>query len=209
MKKNPPVQGSGPQAEEAAQAQQGRRFIYALGKSFLLPEPGAERHQAWQAALSELPYVNFAPFDQALDQLRQRFSETSLPALEEELYRLFFDPFSGENIPLEASFYLDGKPFGPSLARLRAFLQEVGLTKAEQVKEPEDHLVLLLDFMETMIEAAQPLHLQKKLFERFLRPCLLGVAQRVARTQAPFYQALFAFLEAFLTLEERFFQEET
>ena len=185
-----------------------RKFLYNFFKTFFLSDFSPDLFEAWKRILEGLPYIDFVPFDQALDSLRKEFSKSSLTLIEEEFTRLFLDPFQGEHIPLQASFYLDGKAFGPSLVRLRAFLQEVGLTKKDDVKEPEDHILLLLDFMETLISDAQPLSFQKRLFSEYIFPAFLGLQKRVLKSQARFYPVLFSLMRAFFLLEERFFEEE-
>ncbi len=193
---------------EDAQVNQVRAFLYHLFRSFFVSEPDEKLYASWQKILSSLPSVEFDPFDRALERLREVLARSSPQEIGEEFYRLFLDPFSEERVTLEASAYLDGKPFGPTLVRLREFLKRTGLHKKEQVKEPEDHLVLLLDFMETLVRDGKDLISQRELFYNYLRPCALGVTKKIRQSEEGFYQALAEFLEAFLTLEERFFTEE-
>ena len=47
-----------------------------------------------------------------------------------------------------ASLYLDDRRFsGPSLARMQARLAAIGMTVSEQLKEPADHLSIMLDYL--------------------------------------------------------------
>ncbi len=193
---------------EEQRVNEARAFLYRLAKSFFVPEPDEERLRVFREVLAKLPAVDFEPFDRAVENLREALSRTSAKEMEEEFFRLFLDPFAEDRVALEASAYLDGKPFGPSLARLRGFLAKEGLAKGEEVKEPEDHLVLLLDFMEALIGDGKDLISQRELFYNYLRPCVAGVAKSLREKEAGLFQAVADFLEGLLALEERFLSEE-
>ncbi|HHI96778.1 MAG TPA: hypothetical protein ENJ96_02905 [Thermodesulfatator atlanticus] len=161
--------------------------------------------------LTELP-ARLSPtgedsFDQALAAVKESLSTVSPEEIIAEYEYLFIEPFEGPHIPLEASYYLDGKAFGPALAELRAFLAQEGLFKEEGIPEPEDHLALLLAFMAALIRSEKDLLSQQKLFYNFLRPCAQGVLKRLTGEKTRVYGPLGRLCEAFLRLEERYFKE--
>ncbi len=184
-----------------------RILLYRFFSQFFRPGFGAQEEEFARSFLENLPETGDEAFDTAARGLKKAFEKLSCADIEAEYERLFIDPFEGPHLPLEASYYLDGKAFGPSLARLRAFLTEVGLAKAERVAEPEDHLALLLAFMEALIARKKGLPSEKVLFYNFLRPCVSELAQRMKGEKTHFFGPLFRFLEAFLALEERYFKE--
>lgn len=194
-----------------SEVERARIFMLDLAKSFFLGEPSEEKCQAWEKALAALDgKTGFAPLDQAVRDLREYLAQTPLSALSEEYYRLFVDPFNEKPVLLTASYYIDGKNYGPTLAKLRGFLKEIGLVKDENFKEPEDSLVCLLDFLISLIyiERKELSRAQEELLTNFLKPCVEGLSQALEeREEAGFYRRCAAFLKAYILLEERFFLE--
>ena len=189
-----------------------RIFMLDLAKSFFLGEPSEEKCKAWEQALAALDgQTGFTPLDQAVRDLREYLARASLSVLSEEYYRLFLDPFNENPVPLTASYYIDGKNYGPTLARLRSLLNALGLVKDENFKEPEDSLVCLLDFLISLIYASNKERIpgiQEKILFNFLKPCVEGLGQALEkRKEAGFYRRCAAFLKAYILLEERLFLE--
>lgn len=93
----------------------------------------------------------------------------------EHLEREFFDLFTGvgrgELLPY-ASYYLTGFLNERPLARLRDDLRSIGIVRAEQQTEPEDHAAVLCEIMAGLAGgrlAATP-DAQKLFFEKHLSP---------------------------------------
>jgi TorA maturation chaperone TorD len=132
----------------------------------------------------------------------------SLQDFQDEYYALFTDPYSKHLLPLNASYYLDGKSFGPSLVRYRELLKTAQLIKHEGITEPEDSLLLMLDALATLIDEkklnnSQPEWLQKELVLNFLIPTAKKLITAIADNhETDFYQHCMGFLGGYLELEE-------
>lgn len=72
------------------------------------------------------------------------------PAVEREYNALFIGLGRGELLPY-ASYYLTGFLNEKPLARLRGHMQQFGIERAENVKEPEDHIATLCEIMAGLI----------------------------------------------------------
>lgn len=93
--------------------------------------------------------------------------------VEREYHDLFIGIGRGELVPF-ASYYLTGFLHEKPLARLRADLSRLGIARAEDVKEPEDHVGALCEVMSGLIlgtfGAPASLETQKKFFDAHLAP---------------------------------------
>ena len=67
-----------------------------------------------------------------------------------EYVEMFIGVGRGEILPF-ASYYLTGFLNDKPLANLRAEMSEIGIARAEDVKEPEDHIASLFDIMSGLI----------------------------------------------------------
>lgn len=92
-------------------------------------------------------------------------------AAEEEFFNLFIGVGQGELLPY-GSYYLTGFLNEKPLARLRGDMAELGIARAENVKEPEDHIASLCEMMAGMITGAfgAPVELarQRTFFDRHI-----------------------------------------
>ncbi len=91
----------------------------------------------------------------------------NVAGLEEEYFNLFIGIGQGELMPYE-SYYLTGFLNEKPLAALRDDMNELGIGRADDVKEPEDHIASLCEMMAGMITGAfgEPVGLgrQRKFF---------------------------------------------
>jgi TorA maturation chaperone TorD len=93
----------------------------------------------------------------------------------DQVAREFFDLFvgvaRGELLPY-ASYYLTGFLHERPLARLRADMRALGLERAEDPSEPEDHAAILCEIMAVLIggEFAETGARQRHFFEKHLAP---------------------------------------
>ncbi|WP_193184586.1 TorD/DmsD family molecular chaperone [Nisaea sediminum] len=69
---------------------------------------------------------------------------------DEEYHKLFYGVGRGELVP-HGSYYLTGFLNEKPLADLRDDLAKLGVARADEVKEPEDHIAALCDVMAGMI----------------------------------------------------------
>jgi TorA maturation chaperone TorD len=184
-----------------------RLRLLDLLKSFFSQEPDADRMSRWRGIFTALAENRIDPeLDEGVRQLRQMLETKKLEDLKDEYYALFVDPYNEQPVELNASHYIDGKSFGPSLVQYRQLLKEARLIKENDVTEPEDHLVLMLDALATLIEEAETEETQEqqaKLITGFLQPMALAMKKQLsANSQASFYLSCTIFLNGYLDLEQ-------
>jgi len=184
------------------------RFIDLL-KSFFQQEPDAEMMSRWRGIFAALVKERINPqMDAAVQGINTILATGNLQDIQHEYYTLFIDPYSRHLLPLNASYYIDGKSFGPSLVSYRELLKTAQLVKHEGISEPEDSLVLMLDALATLIEEkkqndTQPHNLQEELVLHFLIPTAEKLASAVKNnSKANFYHYCIGFLCGYLELEE-------
>lgn len=94
-------------------------------------------------------------------------------AVEEEFTTLFIGLSRGELVPF-ASYYLTGFLHEKPLAALRGDLAELGIEVKDGVSEPEDHIAILAEIMQALIDGSlgAPLDLagQKRFFAAHIEP---------------------------------------
>ncbi len=188
------------------------RFLDLL-KSFFQGSPDAERLSRWRGIFAALgkEQVNLN-LDTAIRELSEILSQKSLQQIRDEHYRLFVDPYSKDLLPLTASYYIDGKSFGPSLVTLRDILKQGEIIRERGVDDPEDTLVIMLDALIRLIQGQQDgedsNQLQEQLLQQFLVPTVRQIKTRIIATaDAPFYQKCISFLDAYLDLERGLFEK--
>jgi len=103
--------------------------------------------------------------------LARAAEEADCKLLEREFFELFVGVGRGELLPY-GSYYLTGFLNERPLARLRDDLRMLGIVRAEQQNEPEDHAAILCEIMAGLAGgglAVAP-DAQKRLFEKHLAP---------------------------------------
>ncbi len=184
------------------------RFL-DLVKSFFQEEPDGERISRWRGIFAALgkEHIN-QQLDEVTRQLSEMLDNKDLQELQDEFYHLFTNPYSKHLISLNASFYLDGKSFGPSLVNYRELLKEGQLIKDSNITDPEDSLLLMLDALAILVEeekqgSEQARDLQDQLLHQFLIPTAQHIQKSITNnTEADFYKKCFGFLYAYLELEQ-------
>jgi TorA maturation chaperone TorD len=110
-------------------------------------------------------------FGRALAELAVRAGRVTPEAAAREYNDLFIGIGRGELLPY-ASYYLTGFLNEKPLAKLRGDMARLGIARAGNVKEPEDHIAALCEMMAGLITGAfgAPLDLaaQRAFFERHL-----------------------------------------
>jgi TorA maturation chaperone TorD len=89
----------------------------------------------------------------ALGVLADRAGQTTPAAASREYHELFIGIGRGELVPY-ASYYLTGFLNEKPLAKLRSDMARLGIARAEDVKEPEDHIAALCEMMAGLITGA-------------------------------------------------------
>jgi TorA maturation chaperone TorD len=112
-------------------------------------------------------------------------------ALEREHFNLFIGVAGGELFPY-ASYYLTGFLFERPLADVRTDLQLLGLTRAVEISEPEDHIAFLCEVMAGLIRGdTVPGFDDAVFFRRHLEPWARGFFADLERNEtARFYRAV-------------------
>jgi TorA maturation chaperone TorD len=104
----------------------------------------------------------------ALGEASGRVSEDDVA---QEYFALFAGLGQGQLLPY-SSHYLTGSLYGRPLARLRETLQRLGIEKAPERSEPEDHAALLCEIMAGLVGGgiAAPAGADRDFFEEYLLP---------------------------------------
>ena len=94
-----------------------------------------------------------SPFGQALGALSAAARETTLDAAADEYFTLFIGVGRSELLPY-GSYYITGFLNEWPAARLVDDMRELGIARADQVPEPEDHVAALCEIMAGLITGA-------------------------------------------------------
>ena len=131
-------------------------------------------------------------------------------AVEEEYFNLFIGVGRSELLPF-ASYYLTGFLNEKPLARLRGDMADLSIERADDVKEPEDHIASLCEMMAGLITGAfgAPVDLPRQ--QRFFATHIASWAPRFfadlqAAESAAFYMPVGAIGSAFMAIESQAFE---
>jgi len=127
--------------------------------------------------------------------------------VEREFFELFIGVGRGELLPY-ASFYLTGFLHERPLARLRADLAALGIERAPDQSEPEDHAAVLCEVMAGLIGGAfvATAAEQQRFFDQHLSPWLgRFFADLAAAESARFYRHVGAIGRLFIGIEAEAF----
>ena len=131
-------------------------------------------------------------------------------AADEEYFNLFIGVGQGELLPY-GSYYLTGFLHEKPLAALRGDMAEVGIARAEDVKEPEDHIASLCEMMAGMIAGSfgAPVELvrQRQFFDKHIgcwAPRFFEDLQ--AAKSAAFYMPVGMIGSVFMSIESQAFE---
>lgn len=144
---------------------------------------------------------------QAYTVLARTARETDPKALEREYFELFIGVGRGELLPY-ASFYLTGFLNERPLAELRDDLARIGIARASDRHEPEDHIALLLEVMGDMAagDLALDEHRQAAFFQRHIAPWAAQFFDDLAiAPSARFYRPLAEIGRLLVEIEARAF----
>jgi len=135
--------------------------------------------------------------------LAEAAAQASAETLEREYFALFTGVGRGELVPY-ASYYLTGFLHERPLARLRDDLRALGIERALELHEPEDHAAILCEIMAGLVSGrfAAERERQKEMFERHLGPWLGRFFADLERAEAArFYRAVGAVGRLFIAIE--------
>ena len=126
-----------------------------------------------------------------------------------EYVEMFIGVGRGEILPF-ASYYLTGFLNDKPLANLRAEMSEIGIERAQDVKEPEDHIASLFDIMSGLIRGqfgrTFSIDEQAKFFKKHIEPWAGLLMQDIEATKTVvFFAPVGTIGKAFLEIESTAF----
>jgi TorA maturation chaperone TorD len=151
--------------------------------------------------------INSTPLGAAHAALARAAAEADPERLKREFFELFIGVRRGELLPY-GSYYLTGFLNERPLARLRDDLRMLGIVRAEQQHEPEDHAAILCEIMAGLaggVLSAAP-DAQKRLFEKHLAPWIgRFLADLEGLKKADFYRHVATVGRLFIDIETEAF----
>ena len=159
------------------------RFAVAVTEA---PQPGAFLEAPWQALVAAMRACSATD---AADE-----------------YAALFLGIGKPEVFLYGSHHMAGTLNEKPLVALRHDLAALGLARAPEINETEDHLAYLFELMRYLIAGddagAHNLERQRRIFRAHLQPWVGGFCEAVERhPKARLYAALAAFTRAFVEME--------
>ena len=185
--------------EELARAE-----VYGLLAHLFHAPPEAELYAQLRVAVTEAP-ARGAFLERAWSELVAAARRLDRAAVADEYAELFLGVGKPE-VFLYGSFYMAGSLHGKPLVTLRSDLRGLGLERAEEVSETEDHIASLCEVMRYLI-AGDDLGVsnfgsQQRFFNAHVRPWVEAFCDALAaHPRADFYRALAGFSRDFFAVE--------
>jgi TorA maturation chaperone TorD len=143
------------------------------------------------------------PIDRAHAALAEAAGATVAEAVAREYFELFIGTGRGELLPY-GSYYLTGFLNERPLARLRADLAGLGIERAAETFEPEDHAAILCEIMAGLVGGSfrAPLEQQRQFLDRHLTPWIGRFFADLERAKtADFYRPVGTIGRLFIEIE--------
>jgi len=142
-------------------------------------------------------------------KLAEAASATGPARVEREYFDLFVGVGRGEVLPY-GSYYLTGFLHERPLARLRSDLADLGVARAEEQYEPEDHIAILCEVMAGLAGGKFPAdgrhRAEKQFFDKHVAPWARRFFADLERAEAAnFYRAVAAVGATFIDIETEAF----
>lgn len=189
---------------EHAEEELARAYPYRLLSRLLAAAPD-------ESLLKSLAHMagDDSPFGQAYESLAAAASHTDAQRCKGEYQELFIGVGRGELVPF-GSFYLTGFLHEKPLATLRGDLTRLGLARAEDVVEPEDHIAALCEVMAGLITgelADTDLTVQKQFFQAHIASWAVRFFGDLEQAKsARFYRAVGGLGSVLMTIEMQAFE---
>ena len=185
-----------------------RAHVYRLLARFLAAPPDAAL-----LALAASFAGDDTEFGRALGALAPLAARFTPEAAAEEYHDLFIGVGRGELLPF-ASYYLTGFLYERPLAKLRVDMARLGIARADDVKEPEDHIAALCDMMAGLISGTfgPPLDQagQQAFFEAHVGPWAERFFEDLERARsATLYTPVGTLGRVFMGIEQAAFRMES
>jgi TorA maturation chaperone TorD len=176
---------------------------YTLLSRLLLRSPEAQLLQRLQGLRGDESALGVA--HQGLADSAARIDAESVSR---EYFALFIGLGRGELLPY-ASYYLTGFVHGRPLADLRQDLRRLGIERADDYSEPEDHAGILLEIMAGMAGGVipAPAGADQRFFQEHLAPWIGTFFSDLERARsAQFYAAVGKLGGTFVDIERQGFE---
>ncbi len=175
---------------------------YALLATLLLRSPDAE-------LIGRLTLLDgdATPLGAAHAALGKAAARTDEATATREYFDLFTGLGQGELLPY-ASHYMTGTLYGRPLAQLRGTLQQLGIERAADHSEPEDHVAILCEIMAGLVGGDIPSSagFDRAFFEEQLAPWISRFFANLERIQsAEFYACVGSLGRVFMRIEAEAF----
>jgi TorA maturation chaperone TorD len=151
--------------------------------------------------------VDASPLGLAHAGLAEAARATDAERVGREYFDLFIGLGRGELLPY-GSYYLTGFLHERPLARLRGDLAAIGIARAEDNPEPEDHAAILCEIMSGLISGdfPAPAGSDRQLFEKHMAPWISRFFADLERAEAAkFYRAVGTLGRTFIDIETQAF----
>ncbi len=147
---------------------------------------------------------------QAMSTLAATARAVRREAVDDEFHRLFIGVGRGELLPY-GSYYIAGFPNEKPLANLRIDMAQLGIGRADDVPETEDHIASLCEMMAGLITGAfgAPVDLaaQQRFFDAHIAPWAHRFFEELeAADSAAFYMPVGTIGKLFMRIETQAFQ---
>lgn len=184
-----------------------RADTYALLATLLRREPDDDLLDIISSAEAD-----DTEFGQAIGDLAAAASAHPANMVADEFHTLFIGIGESELKPY-GSYYLTGFMYEKPLAKLRVALADLGVAKADETVESEDHIAALCETMCALImgEFGVPTSIadQKAFFDTHIRPWATHCFEDLERTSsASFYRSVGTVGRVFMQIESRSFEME-
>jgi len=197
----PDLYGEQP-ADAIDEVDAARAAEYALLSALLARAPDAE----FLARLARLR-ADASPLGLAHAALAEAAAATTAERVEREFFNLFIGLGRGELMPY-GSYYISGFLYERPLARLREDLGRLGIARAENNAEPEDHAAILCEIMAGLAggKFPAPAGADRALFEKHLAPWIGRFFADLERAaEADFYRRIGTLGRVFINIETEAF----
>ena len=197
----PDLYGEQP-ADAIDEVEVARAAEYALLSALLARAPDAE----FLARLARLR-ADASPLGLAHAALAEAAAATTAERVGREFFNLFIGLGRGELMPY-GSYYISGFLYERPLARLREDLGRLGIARAENNAEPEDHAAILCEIMAGLAggKFPAPPGADRALFEKHLAPWIGRFFADLERAaEADFYRRIGTLGRVFINIETEAF----
>jgi TorA maturation chaperone TorD len=185
---------------------QARAREYSLLSALLLSSPDA----LLLARLAKLR-GDGSTLGSAHEAVAQAAVRVDADQVSREYFNLFVGVGRGELLPY-ASFYLTGSLHARPLAQLRETLREIGIERADWMKEPEDHAGVLFEIMAALAtgEIAAPPGTDREIFQNYLATWIGRFFEDLEHAKsAEFYARVGTLGRVFMAIEMEAFAIQT